>query len=156
MRVKGFVVLLGALAGLFAIGVGLPVGVAQAREVGAGLGLGVGVKVPLVIFGQLRLPGNFAFEAGLAGTGPGIFTAKLYTHEIELFKLALEPFIGAGVAIVIFPWGIATGLFALVGLEYHLPKTPLSLFGELGLALDPTDPPRLGLGADLGARLDFF
>ncbi|MGQ9477015.1 MAG: hypothetical protein ACUVRH_00750 [Candidatus Bipolaricaulia bacterium] len=130
------------------------VSAAQAREVG--LKLGIGVKVPLVVFAQLRLPGNLAVEAGLAGTGPGIFTAKLYTRAVELFELALRPFIGAGVAVVIFPWGIVTGPFVLSGLEYPLPKTPLSLFGEVGLAWESLAHSSIHLGTDLGMRLDFF
>lgn len=153
MRIKGLV-LLAALAGLLAIG--LPVGAEAAQAQEEGFGLGVGVKVPLVVFAQVRLPGSLAFEAGLAGTGPGVFTAKLYTRELKLFDLAFRPFIGAGAAVVFFPWGIATGFFALAGLEHSLPKTPLRLFGEVGLALDPTDSPRLRPGADLGVRLDFF
>jgi hypothetical protein len=148
-------VLLAALVALLAASGPLALGASAGQEE-VGLGLGVGVKVPLVVFVQLRFPKGFAVEAGLAGTGPGVFAAKLYTRELELFDLAFRPFIGAGAAIVIFPWGIATGFFGLAGLEYPLPKTPLRLFGEVGLALEPADPPRLRFGADLGVRLDFF
>jgi hypothetical protein len=100
--------------------------------------LGVGVKVPLAVFAQLRLSPSFAVEVGLplgvVGIGLAVnATAKLYLSEINLAGLLSRPFAGAGFSLFLGR-ALVTGVHALVGLEFTVPQTPLSLFGELGLS----------------------
>lgn len=122
--------------------------------------LGVGVKVPLAVFAQLRLSPNLAVEAGLPlgaiGVGLAVNTAaKLYFGALDLAGLLLEPFAGAGVTLFM-DGGMATGLHALAGLEYTIPETPLSIFGELVLSyVSVMGFSGLGIGGDLGVRFDF-
>jgi hypothetical protein len=120
--------------------------------------LGVSVKVPLTASVQLTLPAGFAIEAGLSQFGPAVFAAKLYMSAFDLAGFLIVPVAGLGGAIAFLPGDlIAMGFYALGGLEIPIPKTPLSLFGHLGVVLPwPVGKGTLNLGVEVGLRLDFL
>lgn len=136
---------------LILVGLGCAIGLAQ---------IGVGVKVPLTAFAQFWMTPNLAIEAGLPLEAIGIAltvnaTAKLYFGAFDLAGLALEPFAGAGVSLIM-AGAFNTGFHALAGLEYTIPQTALSLFGELGISYAQVMGfGGLGFGGAVGARLDF-
>ncbi len=122
--------------------------------------LGVGAKIPLAAFAQLWLSPSFAVEVGLPLGTIGVAlavntTAKIYLGALNLGGLSLEPYAGAGLS-VIMAGALATGFHALGGLEYTVPDTAFSLFGEIGLSyVEVLGFGAMGLGGAVGARLDF-
>lgn len=120
--------------------------------------LGVSVKIPLTASVQLTLPSGFAIEAGLSQFGPAVFAAKLYMSAFDLADFLIVPVVGLGGAVAFLPGDlIATGFYALGGLEIPIPKTSLSLLGHLGVVLPwPIGKGTLNLGAEVGLRLDFL
>lgn len=119
--------------------------------------LGIAVKVPLALSVQLTLPIGFAIEAGLAQVGPAVFAAKLYLSPLDLAGLLIAPVIGVGGAVAFLPGNnVATGFYVLAGLEVPIPKTSLSLLGDLAVTLPwPMGDGTPGVGAEVGVRLDF-
>jgi hypothetical protein len=119
--------------------------------------LGLAVKVPWALSVQLTLPAGFAIEVGLSQVGPAVFAAKLYVPPLDLARLLIVPVVGLGGAVAFLPGDIvATGFYALAGIEIPIPKTSLSLLGDLALLL----PWSIGngtpnFGAEAGLRLDF-
>ncbi len=125
---------------------------------------GAGVKVPPEVFLAYHMSENLMLEAGLPLGGLGGFfltlavdaNAKLFFAPVEVAEISLKPFLGAGVTIVSVLDTLVFTPHGLAGVEYHLPDTPFSLFGELGVGLSIT-PLGLGLGVGgaIGARFDF-
>ena len=120
--------------------------------------LGVSAKVPLTASVQLTLPVGFAIEAGLSQFGPAVFAAKLYMSPFEFAPIRIVPVVGLGGGVAFLPGDlIAMGFYALGGLEIPIPKTSLSLFGNLVAVLPwPIGKGTLNFGVEAGLRLDFL
>jgi|GEM_PF-3693457 len=145
-HMRTFLILLVALAVL--------VGASYARSTPQ---FGIAVKVPLAVSVQLTLPIGLAIEVGLSQVGPAVFAAKLYVPSLDLAGLLIVPVVGVGGAVAFLPGDIvATGFYALAGLEIPIPKTSLSLLGDLAVLLPwPIGDGTPGIGAEAGLRLDF-
>jgi len=118
---------------------------------------GIAVKVPLALSVQLTLPIGLAIEVGLAQVGPAVFAAKLYVTSLDLAGLEIVPVVGIGGAVAFLPGDIvATGFYALAGLEIPIPETPLSLTGDLDVLIPwPIGAGTPNFGGKVGLRLDF-
>lgn len=143
---KTFLILLVALA--------VPVGASYASSTPQ---LGIAVKVPLAVSVQLTLPIGLAIEARLTPVGPAVFVAKLYLPQLEPADLEIVPVIGVGGAVAFLPGiNVATGFYALAGLEIPIPETPLSLTGDMDVLVPwPIGAGTTNFGGKVGLRFDF-
>jgi len=118
---------------------------------------GIAVKLPLAVSVQLTLPIGLAIEARLTPVGPAVFVAKLYLPQLEPADLEIVPVIGVGGAVAFLPGDIvATGFYALAGLEIPIPETPLSLTGDMDVLVPwPIEAGTTNFGGKVGLRFDF-
>lgn len=136
------------------VALAVPVGASYASSTPQ---FGIAVKVPLAVSVQLTLPIGLAIEARLTPVGPAVFVAKLYLPQLEPANLEIVPVIGVGGAAAFLPGiNVATGFYALAGLEIPIPKTSLSLLGDLAILLPwPIGAGTPSFGGKVGLRFDF-
>ena len=118
---------------------------------------GIAVKAPVALSVQLALPGGSAIEVELPRIGPAVFAGKLYTPSWTLAGMRVLPAVGVGGAVALLPGDImAAGLYAVVGLEFPIPTTRLSLLADLAALLPlPIGAGTLDISPKVGLRLAF-
>lgn len=134
--------------------------------------LGVGVKVPpwmpsiayvsYMLSEHQMLEGSVLLQSWgsdslirVSGSG------KLFLDAVELGTLTVHPFLGAGVSIGRLSMSIlgqtasvmVLSINVLVGMEYRIPNSPVSLLGEIGHGIS-LSPPGVGMGGALGLRYE--
>jgi hypothetical protein len=118
---------------------------------------GIAVNAPLALTVQLSLPGGLAVEVGVPRTGPAFCAAKLYLASWHPAGVRILPVVGLGGAVAFLPGNIvAAGFFAVVGLEFPIPETRLSLLADLVALIPlPIGAGTLDVSPKVGLRLAF-
>ena len=118
-------------------------------------GWAIAVTAPLALTVQLTLPSDLAVEVGLPRTGPAFCAAKLYLGSWHRAGVRILPVVGLGGAVAFLPGDIvAAGVYAVVGLEFQIPETRLSLLTELAALLPlPIGAGTLDVSPKIGLRL---
>lgn len=118
---------------------------------------GIAVNAPLALTVQLALPSGLAVEVGVPRTGPAFCAAKLYLASWYPAGVRVLPVVGLGGAVAFLPGDIvAVGFYAVVGLEFPIPQTRLSLLADLAALLPlPIGAGTLDVSPKVGLRLAF-
>jgi hypothetical protein len=118
---------------------------------------GIAVNAPLALTVQLALPSGLAVEVGVPRIGPAFCAAKLCLTSWHPAGVRILPVVGLGGAVALLPGDIvAAGFYAVIGLEFPIPETRLSLLTDLAALLPlPIGAGTLDVSPKVGLRLAF-
>ena len=118
---------------------------------------GIAINAPLTLTVQLALPSGLAVEVGVPRIGPAFCAAKLCLTSWHPAGVRILPVVGLGGAVALLPGDIvAAGFYAVIGLEFPIPETRLSLLTDLAALLPlPIGAGTLDVSPKVGLRLAF-